>query len=428
MTNPFRQHLEALVRDIPPGRVTTYNALARALDARMTSQDTAALLMDLCQPVAGALFAGGLGDPAALPCWRVLDDGPAYRLRPTMFGETPDSRMYGVTVAPLIAEGLRLSPPDYWCPPEAFYEWNDTSPLHWIRFVDDEGETARDQYFSAKANAPVEEQMARLTQHGPYAIGLPGTFAEIYHMRINEKNHKAVLVDLVWSDQWDGARTVQWVLPKGEEDYDTGPSAPNDRLGALLFDLETQLDDGRFRFWEEDGNGIFVIPPWVDKEERLVLSPLPDDPVQRLDAMRALVTIRGGRIYFFQEPDQWHASPAPASAWDPPAVLGHIGLVRMAPYLVHTVELAPDGTTWRFGIESTHFPELQRTVYIHADGWELDGPLNVVGKVWRQLETGCEAWFDLHYSDQVPEEQRVTLYAYGGWHPGNDGTWTLRPL
>ena len=59
---PFYERVYAVVAQIPPGRVTTYGAIARALGAPRASRG-----------VGWALQAAARADPLAMPCHRVVD-------------------------------------------------------------------------------------------------------------------------------------------------------------------------------------------------------------------------------------------------------------------------------------------------------------------------------------------------------------------
>lgn len=425
MTNPFESELLAMVRHLPRGRVTTYGELARALDPRLTGHDVAEWLLGSCQGTVLHLLGQNhnASDPV-LPCWRILEDAPPERLSP-IEGRTmeTDDPMYRLLIQPLLEDGIPLEPPEYRIPPEYLYRWPELQEAARAEDLADDT-AARDRLAFFRKQAEEAGDMVRaaanLTRHGPYAIGLrkEASVGFIYQMRVSPES---VATDLECPGLWKEIRTVRLKRHVGDEDDE--PSRVNE-IDQHIFYLEEWLDDGRWHLWVPRSDGNWEIPAglWDVMTE-------PTDPTREalLGQFERILEISARRIVFYQRPEQWNRSPAPETAWDPPEILTHAQLVRTAPFMIREVALDDTATLWTLTMESVHFPETVRRVIIP---WAIDqrfeSPFNLAAQLWRDLQMRCEAWFDLHYSTNIPEDQRVNAATYGGWHLQSDGSWLIK--
>jgi len=266
----------------------------------------------------------------------------------------------------------------------------------------------------------LNERATSLTAHGPIPIGFRATpIAWIQSMKVQPDELDA---DLSAPDLWNGVHTVHvprslWDSTENEDDEIRDP------VSLALFWLEETLDNGAWMRWTQRPDGSFE-PPQIDAlMQELLSSPL--EQTAYLERFQTILDTVGRQIVFYVNPDQWHESPAPETAWDPPKVLAHAPLVRMAPFTIHDVSLDQDAITWHLTLESVHFPERRRSVHIRLPVEKMPEDMNPPGFLWWNLRSACEAWFDLHYSHHIPEDERLDMYSYGGWHQEDNGSWTL---
>lgn len=423
--NPFLAQTEALVNSIPRGRVTTYAAIARVLDSRLSSEDAAKFIMEICRPTVLALISKNAINPAHLPCWRIVNDNPPDKLSPLESGSQPVAKEYlELVVSPLINDGIMLEPPLYRIPEECFYGGDISSWPESARVVDEEIIRARDTYFLKRhLGKTLSERCAEVNTSGRCSLGfVDEPVGYVYHMALKSDGSGDIAVDVAAPSFWEGIRTIN--VPRYDEEEDEEASTI-DEVDGNIFMIETQLEDGRWRLWAPQADGSFKVPRFDDMQRDLVYAPLDCERNALLDQMKRILNMAGGRINWFQSPEQWRSSPAPQTAWDPPQLLRYVNMARVAPFLIHAVDLDEGATEWTFVMESVHFPEIMRTVHVMTESDETDS-MNAAGQVWQELNARCSAWFDLHYSDQVPEDQRLIVYTYGGWHRQPDGTWMIK--
>lgn len=118
------------VRAIPPGKVTTYQLLARALGADPSSRNAIDLaLQPFCRETVWALLLNKAGGEDLVPCWRVVEQSSNGKFRPAVdiTGEV-DQATYRMAIQPLLDDGVPISPPDYWIAPEYVYQPSPLSP------------------------------------------------------------------------------------------------------------------------------------------------------------------------------------------------------------------------------------------------------------------------------------------------------------
>ena len=425
---PFDEQLVRLIRSIPPGRVVTYGDLARMLDDRLGAEDVGKLMWDVCSSTTRELLDQNFTGKPMLPCWRVISDAPLDKLSPIenfMRGDPLDETLYRLVVLPLIQEGMELAPPRYRIPAQYLFHWTSADELSLgAGSLDGQTLRARSEYFQQQAdvNSDIVKRCINLTLHGPHAIGfgdIPAGF--IYQIRPSEDS---IAMDLYCPEYWEGIRTLH--RPRYEEEDDEEPSQM-DEVSRHIFAVEESLDDGRWKSWTLRPDENWDAPSLDDAMQHMAYAPLQPTRQALLDQFNKILELNARRIVFYVDPEQWQESPAPLSAWDPPRVLTHAGLVRQAPFIIRDAGLDDAASTWTLIMESVHFPERARTVIIPWPPGHGGSGMNTAGQLWWELHDRCSAWFDLYYSNEIPDDRRVELYTYGGWHSQPDGSWIIKP-
>lgn len=410
---------------IPKGRVTTYAAIAQVLDSRLLSQDAAQFIMEVCRSTVLDLIENKPLSRAPLPCWRIVDDNPPDRLSPIEKSSYPvDKAFFNLVVAPLIRDGIVLEPPLYLIPEDCFFGGDASSWPEAARFVDEEIIQARDTYFIERHRGKgVPERCAEINAAGRSPLGFSDNpVGYVYHIALNSDGSGDIAMDVEAPGYWSGIRTIKvsrYVHNKAEE------TSAIDEVNGYIFMMETQLEDGRWRLWEPQSDGSFKVPPFDVLKRELAYAPLRSHRNALLAQMEHILRAEGWRINWLQSPEQWRRSAAPPTAWNPPNLLPYVNMARVAPFLIHAVDLDESATQWTFSMESVHFPEKMRTVHLSIESRETSA-MNAAGQVWREIRSRCSAWFDLHYSDKVPDDQRLIAYTYGGWHREPDGSWMIK--
>ncbi len=424
---PFDEQLIRLIRSIPSGRVVTYGEVARMLDDRLAAEDVGELMMGVCGHTTRQLVDQDFSGAPLLPCWRVIADAPLDKLSPIedfMLGDSIGETLYNLVVRPLIQEGMELTPPRYRIPAQYLFHWTAADALSLVAgSLDAPTRRARAEYFQQRAeeNKDIVQRCFNLTLHGPYPMGFYDTPAGfIYQIRPDADD---ITVHLYCSVYWEGVRILH--MPRSRSDDDEEPS-PVDEVSRHIFAIEEALADSRWKRWIPRSDGDWDAPEWDEAMQQMVYAPLEPTRQALLDQFGKILEWVGRRIAFYVTPEQWAQSPAPQTAWDPPKVLRHAGLVRQAPFIIRDVSLDDDASTWTLTIESVHFPEKIRTVIIP---WPLEqnvSGMNAAGLLWRDLEERCSAWFDLYYSNNAPDDRRLERYTYGGWNYLPSGAWLIK--
>ncbi len=431
---PFDEQLIRLLRSIPRGRVVTHRELGRMLDPRLRESEIAMLMQGICGTTIRHLIERSAEDPAGdvpdLPCWRVVDEEVFHNGGMSAPVGGKDSPIYRLIIRPLIEDGIPLTPPLYRIPETCAFHWTEQDePTLGSTSIDEATRKARVAYFQqrevSEAKRTFTECCQYLTHTGPYPLGFGETpTALIYSVRLADDE---VVVDLFSKSLWNDIRVLHCprVAQDEDQDEDDALRTPLQELHGYIFGIEEWLDDGRWRLWHERPDGEWDVPD-LDSE----LSALADAPVNDLldwaDQFRKILDLMAWRIVFYVDEGQWKASSAPETAYDPPKVLQHAGLVRQAPFFIREVALDEQEGAWRLTMESVHFPENQRTVVALCAQASDENPMNAAGQLWWELSERCSAWFDLRYSPNIPDEQRQAMYAaYGGWHAKPDGSWVI---
>lgn len=268
-----------------------------------------------------------------------------------------------------------------------------------------------------------EQRCADLTAQGPYAIGLQEQPIAWIHRIRPAKHH--LIVDITCPAQWREMRRLYVSVDEWEP---TDDSPDCDPIYAAIFSLEEDLDDGQWRRWTSRPDGAWERPRIDPIIQRLLYEPLERNAPTFLGQFQAILEVMGRNIVLYVGREQWTQSPAPKTAWSPPEVLKHAGLVRMAPFAIQNAALDDGAGLWTLTLSAIHFPEGIRTVTVNLPPEKVSNGMNPPGFLWWHLRSAFEAWFDLHYSDTIPDSQRTRLYTYGGWFVQPDGAWVLDVL
>lgn len=113
------------IAEIPRGRVTTYEYLAKSVANELSGSDVATLLAVLCRDTARRLLAQETVYSDTIPCWRIIPDALQGHFAPLSEGCSPEEyeSMYDLVVKPLVDEGIPIRPPLYRIPDEYIFHW-----------------------------------------------------------------------------------------------------------------------------------------------------------------------------------------------------------------------------------------------------------------------------------------------------------------